>query len=399
MKVNGFPNGMNNRQPNYALPNGSLRNAVNTDIDNQGKLSRRDGYEKVASGINTHSGWSCALWSLIVSGGRLKIWNDDDTFTDLIAVAGPVCYEFLNNTVYFSDGVGAYKLLEDGTVTNWGVVPPDAPGLSSTSGSLAAGTYLAAVTPIGSDDTEHGASEVVSIDVDANSGIVFALPSISDPQVEYLRIYLSTTNGEILFGVIDVAVGTPTYTVTTNEGTGSELETLGVTNMVPGRSIDYYNGRLYVAVGEVHWYTDALAYDRLRPSDNYIMHSADIDLVAADSNGLWVASDKTWFFSGADPESFTRREVLEYGAVPGHAKKVPNSNDLVWYSKRGVVKASGGIANLQEAQVATEAGDAAAVLVREYDGLRQVIASVTNTSVSNMAARDFLEMEVVRKAG
>jgi hypothetical protein len=399
MKVNGFPNGMNNRQPDYALPNGTLRNAVNTDIDNQGNLRRREGYEKVASGINTHSGWSCSVWSLIVNAGRLKIWNDDDTYTDLMPVAGPVCYEFLNNIVYFSDGAGAYKLLEDGSVTNWGVTPPAAPILTSTSGSLAAGAYLAAVTPIGSDDSEHGASEVVSIDVDANSGIVFTLPSISDPQVAYLRIYLSTTDGEVLFSIVDVAVGTASYTVTENEGAGIELETLGVTAMVPGRSIDYYNGRLYVADGSIHWYTDPLAYDRLRPSTNYIPHSADIDLVAADSNGLWVASDKTRFYAGADPENFIPKDVLEYGAVPGHAKKVPNSTELVWYSKRGIVKAAGGIANLQEANIAAETGDAAAVLIREYDGLRQVIASVTNAQVSNMAARDFLEMEVVRKAG
>jgi hypothetical protein len=399
MKVNGFPNGMNNRQPDYALPNGTLRNAVNTDIDNQGNLRRREGYEKVASGINMHSGFSCEAWSLIVNAGRLKIWNDDDTFTDLMAVQGPVCYHFLNNIVYFSDGVGAYKLLADGTVTNWGVTPPNDPILSSTSGSLAAGTYLAAVTPIGQDGFEHGSSEVVSIEVDDNSGIVFTLPAVTDPQVDYLRVYLSTANGEVLYGISDVAVGTATYTVTENAGEGVELETLGCTAMPAGSTIDSYRGILYVVSGDTAWHSDPQAYDRMNPDTNFIQHSQDIDLLAADTNGIWMASDKTYFYSGAGPGQFTETVALEYGAVPGKAKIDPSTNALVWYSKRGVVRASGGIANLQEANIAAETGDSAAVLVREFDGLRQVVASVTNAQVSKLAAGDFLEMEVVRKAG
>lgn len=399
MKINGFPSGMNNRQPDYALPNGTLRNAVNTDIDNQGNLRRRPGYAKVAAGINMHSGWSCDRWTLIVKAGRLNILNANNTFTDLMAVQGPVCYHFLNNIVYFSDGVASYKLLADGSVTNWGVTPPNDPVLSSTPGSLTAGTYLAAVTPIGLDGFEHGASEVVSIAVNANSGIIFSLPAVSDPQVGYLRVYLSTANGEVLYGISDVAVGTATYTVTANAGEGVELETLGCTAMPAGSTIDSYRGILYVVSGDTAWHSDPMAYDRTRPDTNFIQHSQNIDLFSADTNGIWMASDKTYFYSGAGPGQFTETAVLEYGAVPGKAKKVPNSTELVWYSKRGVVKASGGIANLQEANVATETGDAAAVLVREFDGLRQVIASVTNAQVSKLAASDFLEMEVIRKTG
>jgi hypothetical protein len=397
MKVNGFPNGMNNRQPDYALPNGTLRNAVNTDIDNQGNLRRREGYEKVSSGINMHSGFSCEAWSLIVNAGRLKIWNDDDTFTDLMAVQGPVCYHYLNNIVYFSDGVGSYKLLEDGSVTNWGVTPPSDPVLSSTSGSLTAGTYLAAVAPVGSDGFVHGSSEIVSITVVANSGIVFSLPVISDPQVEYLRIFLSTANGEELFAIVDTAA--TSYTVTSNSGSGASLKTHGCTQMPAGTSIDNYRGRLYVKKDNLVWYSDSLAYDRTRPSKNYLPFSQDVDMFAADETGLWIAADKTYFCSGDNPENFSVTTVLDYGAVPGQAKTDPSTNALIWYSKRGIVRASGGIANLQEANIAAETGDAAAVFIRELDGLRQAVASVTNAQVSKLAASDFLEMEVVRKAG
>jgi hypothetical protein len=405
MRYDGFPRGMNNRAKDHDLPPGTLRNAVNIDIDNQGNLSRRKGMEKVLGGIGMHSGWSCDAWSLVVVAGRLKIFNADHALTDLMPVHGPVCYEELNGIVYFSDGVGSYKLLPDGSVVNWGIAPPPAPIVSTISGDLAAGRYLIAITPIASDGSEHGASPLVSIDLDADSGLSLTLPNAGDPQVEYLRVYLSTANGKVLYAVKDVPLNSGSTTVTAEPGSGVALETIGVTGMRPCRRIVSYRGRIYAEDAEqpgVLWHSDPLAYDRLRPGRNFLLHKHPIDLLAADSNGLWVAEgERTIFYSGAGPEDFAPVDALDYGAVPGFPVKQKSGNTTVlyWYSTRGIVRVNNGIANLQEDNVAVETGDSAALMVRESNGLKQAIASVGGAQVSHLAAGSFLEMEVIRKSG
>jgi hypothetical protein len=405
MRYDGFPRGMNNRAKDHDLPPGTLRNAVNIDIDNQGNLSRRKGMEKVLGGISMHSGWSCDAWSLVVAAGRLKIFNADHTLTDLMPVHGPVCYEELNGIVYFSDGMGAYKLLSDGTIVRWGVSPPAAPAVASTVGNLPSGRYLVAVTPIANDGSEHGASPLVPIDLGDDAGLILTLPNAGDPQVAYLRVYLSTANGKVLYAAKDVPVSAGSTTITDVPGEGVVLQTIGVTAMRPCKRIAEYRGRLYAVDAEdprFVWYTDPLAYDRLRPGKSFLPHAHPVDLLAADTNGIWVAEgERTLFYSGANPEQFTPQTTLDYGAVPGFPVKVKSGNStmLIWYSTKGIVRVQNGIANLQEDNVAVETGDSAAVLVREFDGLKQAIASVSGTEVSKLAAGSFLEMEVVRKAG
>ena len=388
---------MNNRQPDHALPEGALRNAVNVDIDSQGRLSRRGGYAKIAAGIDAHSGWACDLWALFVSGSRLKRLNANNSVSDLMPVRGKVCYHFLNNVVYFSDGVGSYKMTASGAITNWGIQPLLAPALSAAAGTLSKGTYLAAITPIGADLSEHGASPIVSIEIAENGAVKFSLPATPDPQTAFTRIYLSTANGQTLYAVADVAAGVSSYTVTA-DGQGRELDTVGVTPMPPGSSITSLNGHLYVASGKVVWSTDYLAPDRLRPSTGYMQFNEAVAILASVPSGLWIVTEKTYFYAGSDPSTFSQKLVAEYGAPDGQPYHIPNSNDVVWYSDRGIVRAGEGMLNLQEENVATESGTNAAIMVREMDGIVQAIASVQNPSVSKLASASFIEMEVIRKA-
>lgn len=50
-----FPLGKNNIAKETSLPEGSLRDAINVDIDNSGKPRLREGYKLLYSGINTGS--------------------------------------------------------------------------------------------------------------------------------------------------------------------------------------------------------------------------------------------------------------------------------------------------------------------------------------------------------
>lgn len=393
-----FPLGMNNRQPDYALPEGSVRNAVNADVDIIGHVRRRDGYTKIVGGLATHSGWSGSAWTLYVDGAWLRSLNSDNSTTALCQVAGPVCYEEFNGVVYFSDGVGAFKLSASGVVTKWGIEVPATPVLTRSSGTLGEGTYLVAITPIGSDDTEHGASEAVAIDLPTDSSIIVSMPSGYDTQIAYFRVYVTSANGETLYAVADVPVGAISYTITA-PGQGDELETMGITPPPAGYAITEYNGVMYVATGKVVWHTEPFAPDRLRPSTNYLPFTSDVDVMVSSGSGIWFAAGKTYFYAGTTPDKFSVVIAAEYGAPRGNAYRVPDTEDVMWYSSRGIVRASDGMLNLQEKNVAAESGTTAAIVVREQNGVQQAIASVSNPTVSQLASRSFLDMEVIRKAG
>lgn len=168
-----------------------------------------------------------------------------------------------------------------------------------------------------------------------------------------------------------------------------------------GSIIKEYKGRIYVASGSIVWITDPFLFGSVHRQRGFIQLTANVDIMEPVSGGLWIVTDRTDFYAGGGPDEFEVRNQLNYGAVPGTSVKVPNTNDVMWYSDRGAVLAAqdGTIKNLQEENVAAESGESGAALIREENGIRQFIASVSNQSVSPMVASSFMEMEVIRKQG
>jgi hypothetical protein len=73
----------------------------------------------------------------------------------------------------------------------------------------------------------------------------------------------------------------------------------------------------------------------------------------------------------------------------------------MWYSERGAVMATqdGQIKNIQEANIAAESGTTGAALIREENGIKQFIASVSGQGISPLATTSWMDMEVIRKSG
>ncbi len=168
-----------------------------------------------------------------------------------------------------------------------------------------------------------------------------------------------------------------------------------------GSIVREFNGRMYVAVGKVVWFTDPFTPGSVQKQRNFIQFQADVTIMEPVTGGIWFAADQTYFYAGGGPDDFVVRPQLNYGAVPGTSLKVPQSNDVMWYSERGAVMATqdGQIKNVQEANIAAESGTVGATLIREENGIKQFIASVRNQGVSPLAATSFMDMEVIRKAG
>jgi hypothetical protein len=403
--------GMNNRVADHALPTGTrqdpsaaCRNAVNVDFDNTGKPKRRDGLALVCSGVDMKSGYGCPLGEFLIEGIDLKTFNSDNTSTTIYAglTGTEFAFSHFNDTVYFSDGVISRKII-DGTVTRWGMEVPEAPVLSGTSGSYGLGSYLATICWVDSRGVESGASEIVSVDVGGDSGIIFnALPVTTDPQIAYLRLYLSTANGKELYHVADVSVGTLTYSVLAGRyDEGNILENQFVSPAPAGRIIRFYKGRAYIAddSGTIY-YSEPFSFDQFKLSENFIQFPDAVDVMEPVESGLFIAYGKqTDFYAGTPEEGFSIVKKFNYGGVFGTGGSVPNSDDVTWQSQRGMVLGTpaGQCENIQEGNVAVESAVSGATLIREKDGLRQFIASLKQPTASPLAATSWIDAEVIRR--
>lgn len=401
VKFGPWPKGMNNRQPDYALPDGTLRNLVNIDVDNSGHLRLRDGHTRIFGGVGCRGGFSCPLGTYFIRGTDLCQLNADNTVTVLFAgVTGPTpTYAFFNDVVYFSDGLITRTITAAG-VQPWGIPVPATPLAYTGAGALPEGNYLIAVTSVDSTGRESGASDLTAVNIPA--GTTGSLVVTSLPPALATRVYASTPNGATLFLVAELAAGTASVTITNAElGVGAPLVSRDICPPPAGQIIREYGGLIYIASDRVLWVTEPYAPDWVNLIGGFVMQTDTITVLEPVETGVWVVSDQTYFFQGDGPENFNIRPKLPYGAVLGTSSKVPYTPDVVWYSNRGLILATGDgqVKNLQEQEVAPHTGTSGATLIREQDGLRQAVVSVQNAQMSQLAATSFIEMEVVRKAG
>ena len=402
IKFGPWPAGMNNIAPDHALPTtkygrvNAVRNAVNADIDSAGWLRRRAGYIKILAGVNTRGGYSCPLGTYFVQGGKLLKLNDDNSSVELCdgVFGDEITYDYFDGKVYFSDGL-ITKLITSAGAGEWGMDLPPAPAIHAVVGALPPGTYVAAITALDVAGRESGASEAVAITLNVASGIrITGLPAGQE-----VRIYLSSNNGSTLF--LAAQTSAASYDITLpGYDSGKPLDTQFLSKPPAGRIIRRFNGRFYIADGAVVWFTEAYAPDLVHRGRGFFQFAAPVTVMEPGESGMWFVSDKTEFYAGAGPEDFEVKQKLGYGAVYGTSQLLPRTQDAVWYSEKGVVMGTkdGQATNLQEANVAAGSGTAGASLVREQDGIRQVVVSVRDPNVSPLASTSFLEMEVIRKA-
>ena len=401
--------GMCNKSPANTLPAETVANAVNVDFGMGNRISNRKGIgTKIYGGLGTHDSFSCPAGVFFIEGVSLKQLNSDNTATTLYSgVYGTeFAYDYLHDTVYFSDGLISKKIVSS-NVSSWGLPIPATPSLYSTSGSLDEGIYMAAVCWVDSDGVESGASKITSITLAGNGGIVFgSLPSPIPDNPTYLRLYLSTPNGKSLYRVADVTPGTLTYSVTSSGyDNGVILENLFVSPAPAGRIIRHYNGRMLVAdSGGYVWYSEPMELDHFKFSNNFLLFPNVVDVMEPVAGGIFFAhGNKTEFYAGDFEEGFQVRPLKEYGGVYGTGQAVVNANgvpeEVYWQSQYGTIVGAlnGTVTNLVENLVAPESADSGTALIREDDGLRQFLVSLKNPVTSRRAAKEFIASEIIRK--
>lgn len=341
-------NGVRNDVPTDRFASGDLDAGVNIDIDETGKSYRRLGTTQVTAG-NMHSLWSSeSTGSFVVNNGILCRLSATG-LTSLQPVRGfKLAYVALNNAAFWTDGVES-GVATAGTVRQWGIPVPPQVDISRGAGDMLEGTYMCAITYVRDDGIESGATASTSIYVLANSSVtVYNIRPCAAANVQAIRVYMTSPNGETPQLVAEIANGTTTITITALPVLGPQLRTQFFGPAPAGQVVGYYNGRAYIAAGNVLYYSQPYEYELFDLAYGYMLFEAPIQTLAAVNNGIFVGTtEATYSVYGAGPEDFKRAVVSPFGTVRGTEYYVRNDILLedgdvqgmspVWMSTKGLV--------------------------------------------------------------
>lgn len=113
-----------------------------------------------------------------------------------------------------------------------------------------------------------------------------------------------------------------------------------------GTCLGYFNGRIYVGVGNTVWYSEPFAYGWFDMARSYTSFPGDVRTIRGVTNGLFVSDEyKTYFLEGNDPEKSILRIVDESPIIKGTDYPVETSRvkesgkggkGIVWTSKTAI---------------------------------------------------------------
>lgn len=402
----GWPKGVDNRRADYDVADDALRDGVNVDISNSGRVQMRRGITQAVAMAGAHSVFSDGARMIWATPTTLRLAGASLTPSLLLTdarLANPLSYVTVNGDTYFSNEQINGKISAAGVYSPWGVVPPATQPVCTGSpvGSGVARQYQVSCTFITAIGEESGSNLLPVLVLCGESPTIVAssIPQSSDPRVIATRLYVTNIDGEIFYRNQDVPVGVTTVAMTGFFGTGGSMDTQFGLNPPPGQLLEYYNGRIYIAAGNVVWFTDALNYNIHYPIEGFLFYPERVTLLKAVVDGLFISSDKTYFVERAGADDVTQRVVLPHRAVEGAACGLPDTRDVIWFSERGFVRGGDGgkVQMITDNQLAVDKYTRGALSFDENDGRRSIIAALTGPTMGN-PANDFVAADAVRRA-
>lgn len=405
--IDGWSRGMDNKRQSADIPYDILRNAVNVDVLTSGKVRRRRGISQVVSDADAHS---------VFANGRELLWGTKTTLKacsvnfakrTLLTSARldlPLSYVHLNGVTYFSNEKINGKINADGVYEPWGIVPPTAaPTVVSADAGVLERIYQVTCTfviKVAGVEVEESGAPLATSCAGGDAGVitVSAIPQPTDSRVTHVRLYISDVDGSVLYQYADVPVGITTRMVSRPFALGKKLSSQFMANMPPGQLIEYFNGRMYVAVDNLLIFSDALRYGAYHTAEGFYMFPERITLLKAADSGLFLSADSTYYLSSDTPTKATLVPKLPYKAIEGAACAVPYSKDILWLSERGVVRGSpdGSVTNITEGHIAMDRVTRACVGYLELNGSQHALAISDQSTPSPLQAKDYTAAEATR---
>ena len=311
--------GIKNTVDAERLETGDLVTANNVDLDDTGKLSRRNGYAQNVAGA-VHSLWADGDLCLFVYGASLKRLATDYSSTTLRTGLTPnarMTYWNEHGKTYYSNGIET-GIIENGVSRSWGLPVPGLPMAENTVGNLPPGVYQYTLTYVRTDGQESGATLAGQVNV-TDGGVSFTLIPVSDDDgVAYKVIYLTPANGDVLYQALILANDDTTATYS-DDGLNLQmpLRTQFMQGAPAGQIVAYYKGRAYVVDGNIIYPSQPFSPE-LFDVREFIQYPERITIFAPVEDGIWLGTEKkVWFLPGSGPEDFTPKEKADYGAVFG----------------------------------------------------------------------------------
>lgn len=179
----------------------------------------------------------------------------------------------------------------------------------------------------------------------------------------------------------------------------------------------YYKGRLYMAQGRTVWCTVLFSYELVDKTRNFMPFEADITMLGAVSDGIYVGTtDGLYFCKGTFEAGMQRTKVMDSAVIPGSMVTVPGELanpaqtpsgadtqpmvSILFMTSTGycVAKDGGEAYNLTEHKFYFPQAVSAAAFYRRQDGVNQYVA-VTNSAggpVSGARFGDYVDAEIIR---
>ncbi|RKZ79057.1 MAG: hypothetical protein DRQ35_04935 [Gammaproteobacteria bacterium] len=407
--LGGFALGKNNIAKETALPEGSLRDAINVDIDNAGKARLRRGYQQIYTGTNIHS----LFKRYFIEDTNLMYLNADNTASLVKAdfSSSQVAYAEMMDNIICTNSIGNWVITPHG-VSRIGIKDPSSAAiLLTTNGSLPVGQYQVSMQFIDTNTGEFSAaSDIQVIELATPSGLrITNIPQPENADIS-VQIYVSLANGTALYRTLTVPYGTMSANITTVLDSDIALENADQKILPHGDFIAYNYGRTYVAQGKLLWYSEPMWYGQTNITRNFWQFASDITVLLALKNGIFVVADKTYFLSGTKPEDSQLNEVSSATGIKGTGLIV-NAENLTspssekgevayWFSDRGAVIGSpnGSILFASEDRLSVPSANKGNSMYTESNGIRQMITTLHTTGGMNskIGATDSASIKILR---
>jgi hypothetical protein len=379
-----------------------LVEAKNVDITNRHKARRRTGYD-VEREVATRKIWANEEVFVSVEGTNLVDVRDFDSTsnfrTDMHPTDVPGFAEVLTEgEVYYSDSRVNGKFV-DGVHADWEVEqPPGNATLAAAGGSLYNGCYQVVVTYEHTDGRESGCGKSDKIELASNGGIALTnIPQPVDASITKINVYATEPDGTQLYKRASLAVGTASYTITSRR-TGSILRTQF--KDVPPRStnIAYAGSRMVVAVDEFLLVSEPFTYHLFDYGEGFLTFPKPINLIVPTLTGVYISAGAMYFVNLSD-ESPVLKRVSKKPALNRTAFQIDadqlgdTEQDGVlsgWVAEDGIMigTETGTVRNLTYDKIDIGKTDTASVMVKEANGLSQVVTSLKQPTGTNFTVTD-----------
>ena len=329
-----------------------LREAVNVNITESGRLRMRPGRRKVSD-----KPLAC-LWQSPLHRDVFGLLGDQWVKVDpgtwstqaLVTIGtGTLSHVVLNSQVLAAgtDGIYAY----DGHTARrftLGVPPP--PMVTPGAGALEPGAYGVALAWL-RGAMESPLSPMMHCTVGAGGGLSILLPLCPDASVTGVRLYLTSQNGGELARGEDYPIALQSLEVPLIPKRGAAAAFRHMEPMPTGDYLGYWRGRLVVARGSVLRFSEALAYHVHDPLHGFVQMPQRITFLHPVDGGLWVGQvDHVAFLAGSTPGELVMARKTAKAPVPGSAVALDaeaageissgGASTVVWLAANGYVLGS-----------------------------------------------------------